>query len=150
MPFSHCSPKFCPQTGISEKPLRMVEAAVAALKFQTLLRQEKHDFLLHFMVCWIVCFSCLIEGIIFMALEYSCGFPNTSALIWHLPLKKKVYCLIYSFTVNIVLPLFHRGVLAFNNEPSKLLLGRWGALSWQAGMAQEDRSWVGGEVSPDL
>lgn len=38
-----------------------------------------------------------------MASEYSCGFPNASDLIWHLPQKKnKIYCLVYSFAVNDV------------------------------------------------
>lgn len=28
-----------------------------------------------------------------MALEYSCGFPNASDLIWHLPHTKKIIAL---------------------------------------------------------
>lgn len=137
MPLSRHSPKLCPQTDINEKSLMVLVAAAAALNFQTLLRQEKHDFPLHFMVCWIFCFSCCIGGIMFMALEYSCGFLNASALIWHLPQKK----FIASYTPLLWMlshPQFHRGVLTSNNGPAELLLSWWGALP--CALAGRDRT----------
>lgn len=114
---------------LNEKSLMvMVAAAAEALNFQTLLRQENMIFFLHFMVCWIFCFSCYIAGIMFMALEYSCGFPNASDLIWHLPHAQKF---IASYTLSLwrlSLPQLCGGVLETDNDPVELFLSWWEAL----------------------
>lgn len=108
MPLSHHSPKLCPQTDINEKILNGGGSS-SSTEFPNPPEARKH-FPLHFMVCWIFCFSCCIAGIMFMALEYSCGFPNASDLIWHLPYKKIFYCPIYFFAVKTVpFPVLWRG-----------------------------------------
>lgn len=151
MPLSRRSPKLCPWTeweilnGGSSSSSRSTE-------FSNPPKARKHDFFLHFMVCWIFCFSCYIAGIMFMALEYSCGFPNASDLIWHLPHAQKF---IASYTLSLwmlSLPQFCGGVLETDNDPVELFsAGEKPCLvPQQTVMAQEDSSWWGGEVSPDL
>lgn len=128
MPLSHRSPKLCPWTEWKILNGSGSSSSSRSPEFSNPPEARKHDFPLHFMVCWIFCFSYYIAGIMFMALEYSCGFPNASDLIWHLPHAQKF---IASYTLSLwmlSLPQSCGGVLEMNNDPVELFLSWWEAL----------------------
>jgi len=79
----------------------------------------------------------------FIALEYSCGFPNASDLIRHLPHKKNLLPCILLHCERCSFPSFGEGSWNLTMVPrSCFLAGEEPCLvPQQAGIAQEDSPW---------